>query len=200
VQATPPPAQPQAPVTASARKFFHEQFDNEQVILCLRKDFMFLIRSMLVEIVIFLGMVILVVLDVIFDLGLIEKNWFWIAWFVALVIIGFWAFIDWFNWRYDMYIITDRRIVDSTRRFPLNKKLAEAQLDRVQDTSYEKNGLFANIFDYGSIVIQTAGEADNFVWNGMPNPVEAQRIVRDAVERHLQQEAQGRSSRDGGLR
>ena len=70
----------------------------------------------------------------------------------------------------------------------------------MQDTSYVKNGLFANLFNYGSITIQTAGEADNFVWNGMPDPVRAQAIVRQAVETHLQQEAQGRSPRDGGLR
>lgn len=198
MQATPPPVQPQAPVVSGTRKMFHEQFDDEQIVLLLRKDFWFLIRSMLVEIVIFLGMVALVLLDVFFDLGLIEKNWFWIAWFTALLIIGFWAFIDWFNWRFDLYVITDRRVVDSTRRFPFKKRLAEAQLDRVQDTSYEKDGLFANVFNYGTMVIQTAGESTNFQWEGMPDPVKAQAIVRQAVEEDLRRDAARRQG-PGGL-
>lgn len=200
MQATPPPAQPQAPVATASGKMFHEQFDNENVILCLRKDVMFLVRRMLLEMLILLGIIAFLGVDVWLHWGLIDKGWFWIVIVVALLVTGCVAFVHWFNWRYDLYVITDRRVVDSTRLFPLKKRLAEAQLDRVQDTSYEKNGLFANLFNYGSIVIQTAGEADNFVWNGMPDPVRAQAIVREAVERHLQQEAQGLSARDGGLR
>jgi uncharacterized membrane protein YdbT with pleckstrin-like domain len=225
VQPTPPPEQPQAPYPPQAqapyqpqpqaqpqapyqpqtaapgnKKLFHEQFDNEHIILLLRKDVMFLVRRMLIELLVVLGIIAVLSLDVWQDWGLIDKGWFWIVILVILVGAGIVGFIHWFNWRYDLYVVTDRRIVDSTRRFPLNKRLAEAQLDRVQDTSYQKNGLFANVFNYGSITIQTAGEADNFVWDGMPDPVRAQAVVRQAVETHLQQDAQARSSRDGGLR
>ncbi len=186
MQPNQPPVQPQGPAAATFKKKFHEQFPDENIILLLRKDIMFLIRGMLVEILIFLG--IAAALAVVIGAGW-DWSWLWVATPIALVIVGVWAFIDWFNWRYDLYVITDRRVVDSTRRFPFKKRLAEAQLDRVQDTSYEKNGLFANVFNYGTMVIQTAGEASNFRWEGMPNPVQAQAIVRQAVEEDLRRDA-----------
>ncbi len=132
------------------------------------------------------------------DWSFIEEPWFWLVYLVGLLIIFLWGFVHWFNWRYDLYVITDRRVVDSTRRFPFNKRLAEAQLDRVQDTSYEKSGLFANVFNYGTMIIQTAGEASNFKWEGMPDPVRAQAIVRSAVEEDLRRDAARRQG-PGGL-
>jgi len=188
---------PAAPATA-ARRLFHEQFPDERVILLLRKDFVFLLRGMWAELLIALGLIALVIAGLALDWELLEKGWFWIAWLVSMLAAAFWAFVDWFNWRYDQYIITDRRIVDSTRRFPFRKKLAEAQLDRVQDTSYVKDGLLANIFNYGTIVIQTAGEASNFQWDGMPDPTRAQAVLRQAVEEDLRRDAAQRSP--GGLR
>lgn len=198
MQPTPPPAQPQAPAARPARKLFHEQFDDERVILLLRKDLMFLVRRMLPEGLVLLGILALLGLDLWRDWGLIDKGWFWLAVLAVLAVAGCAGFVHWFNWRFDLYVITDRRVVDSSRRFPFKKRLAEAQLDRVQDTSYEKDGLFANVFNYGTMVIQTAGEASNFQWEGMPDPVRAQAIVRQAVEADLRLDAARRQG-PGGL-
>lgn len=198
MQSTPAPAQPQVPIAPGVKKLFHEQFPDERVTLLLRKDIMFLVRSMLIELLIVTGLLVLLGSSIAFDWSFIEEPWFWLVYLVAFLILFCWGFVHWFNWRYDLYVITDRRIVDSTRRFPLKKRLAEAQLDRVQDTSYEKSGLFANVFDYGTIVIQTAGESTNFQWEGMPNPVQAQAIVRQAVEEDLRRDAMRRQG-TGGL-
>ncbi len=163
----------------------------------LRKDFVFLLAGMWVEILLALGLIVLVIAGLVLDWEFVRKGWFWIAWLLGALSVAFWGFVDWFNWRYDLYIITDRRIVDSTRRFPFRKKLAEAQLDRVQDTSYIKDGLLANVFNYGTIIIQTAGEAANFQWDGMPDPMRAQAVLRQAVEEDLRRDA---AQRTAGLR
>ena len=191
-----PQQQAVLPGPTRTRRLFREQFPDERVILLLRKDLVFLLAGMWQEILLALGLVALVVAGLILDWELVHKGWFWIAWLLGVLAVASWGFVDWFNWRYDLYIITDRRIVDSTRRFPFRKKLAEAQLDRVQDTSYTKDGLLANLFNYGTIVIQTAGEAANFQWEGMPDPVRAQAVLRQAVEEDLRRDA---AQRGGGL-
>jgi uncharacterized membrane protein YdbT with pleckstrin-like domain len=197
-QQAPYQPQAQAPASPAIKKYFHEQFPDETVILLLRKDVMFLVRRMLIELLVLLGIMALLGLSVWQDWSTLDQGWFWLVILAVLVVIGCVGFVHWFNWRYDLYVITDRRVVDSTRRFPFKKRLAEAQLDRVQDTSYEKSGLFANVFNYGTMVIQTAGEASNFQWEGMPDPVRAQAIVRQAVEDDLRRDAARRQG-PGGL-
>lgn len=96
----------------------------------------------------------------------------------ALGLAGAWvlywlvrAYVAWFRYRHDQWVITNQRLIDSQRRHWFHKEVASADLVDVQDTSVERHGLLETMLNYGDLVCQTAGQQLNFVLSGIPDPV-----------------------------
>ncbi|MCA9832143.1 MAG: hypothetical protein KC495_16905, partial [Dehalococcoidia bacterium] len=106
-------------------------------------------------------------------------------WFV------FWAvrsYFSWFRYNNDIWVITDQRIVDSTKRHWFHHSMASADLDDVEDIAIRKEGLFATAFNFGNVHLQTAGEQANFVLSGIPKPGDVLALIdkqRDVAKRRL---------------
>ncbi len=97
-------------------------------------------------------------------------------WTIAYVIIilgallfGFVAFYRYFN---DLWLITNQRLIDSTRTTPFNHTVASTDLVNVQDIGVQKKGILATMFNFGDVVCQTASTRGNFVFRGVPKPTE----------------------------
>jgi len=69
-----------------------------------------------------------------------------------------------------MSIITDERIIDVDFINLTTKKVSDADLDKIQDVSYTNSGAFGAIFNYGDVIVQTAAEINEFVFDKVPNP------------------------------
>jgi hypothetical protein len=67
-------------------------------------------------------------------------------------------------------IITDKGIIQVTQRGPFSNKAARLSIATVEDVSANQSGLLATVFNYGTLLIQTAGELDNFKYTYCPNP------------------------------
>ncbi|MDI6734787.1 MAG: PH domain-containing protein [bacterium] len=77
-----------------------------------------------------------------------------IFWF--LTFISFLSFIyTIFARKYDIWVITNLRVIDEYGIFSHNSK--ESPLDKINNISYRQS-LFGRIFNYGDIQIQTAAE------------------------------------------
>ena len=74
--------------------------------------------------------------------------------FVLLIafLYGLYFFIVWY---YDVYIITNKRIVLVNQKSLFSREFVETDLEKVQDVTYSIKGLFATIFKYGTVVIRT---------------------------------------------
>ena len=108
--------------------------------------------------------------------GFAEKA-FWLG---AAVYMLYWAgraFLAWYRYRHDIWVITNQRIVDSFKRHPFSLRIATADLVNVQDMSVERNGVLATMLNYGDIVCQTAAEQQDFRLVGIPEPREVQALV-----------------------
>jgi uncharacterized membrane protein YdbT with pleckstrin-like domain len=93
------------------------------------------------------------------------------SWYVAA--FGF-TLANFLYWFFNIYIVTNERVVDIDFYYLLYKRFSEAELNKIQDISYSSGGLAATVFDYGNVVVETAGETPNLEFDKVPHP---QRIV-----------------------
>jgi hypothetical protein len=93
-----------------------------------------------------------------------------------ILIIFLVAILDFY---YDIFIVTDRRVVDINQEQLFYRSISELNLEDVEDVNSSVKGFFPTLFGYGTIVIQTAGEHENFVAHNFLYPREIASIVSD---------------------
>jgi hypothetical protein len=96
---------------------------------------------------------------------------FYIAILVLLLVAVLWI------WRRNKVVITDQHIVDIDQLGLFNRVVSTLRLEEIQDISASVKGPLQTILQYGSIVIQTAGERENFVFNYVPKPYELEHYI-----------------------
>jgi len=101
-----------------------------------------------------------------------------------------WEVVDWRN---DTYSLTESHVVDVQRK-PLfgSRKQREIGLGRIQTVSAEQPSRVQVLLNYGTLVIEAAGNRPEF-WHGLPNP----NAVKAAI---LQAEQQYEQRRDEEMR
>lgn len=90
-----------------------------------------------------------------------------IGWYLLVFVYVFENFLLWF---YNIYIITSERIIDVDFYNILYKEVSDARIEKIQDVSYDQNGFIEAFFNYGDILIQTAGEKEEFTFEKVPEP------------------------------
>ena len=99
-----------------------------------------------------------------------------------LVILGF-SFQQFLHWYFNIYILTNKRLVDIDFFGLFYRRVSQTTLDNVQDLTFSKGGVFQNFFDYGDLHIQTAGTAPNFEFCAIPDPEGNQKRILELVEK-----------------
>ncbi len=102
-----------------------------------------------------------------------------LSWY--LMTIGF-ALVSFLHWFFNIYIVTNERVIDVDFQYLLFKRFSQAELERIQDISYTMGGIFATIFHYGNVYIQTAGEMPNLEFVAVPRPDKVVEKVRSLME------------------
>ena len=102
---------------------------------------------------------------------------FLVAALIWLVLWAVKAFLNWYRYNNDIWVITDQRIIDSTKTTPFNLKISTADLVNVQDMTVERNGIFQTMLNYGDIVCQTAADVQEFRLVAIPHPQDVQLLV-----------------------
>lgn len=84
------------------------------------------------------------------------------------------AYLD---WRYDVLIVTNRRVVHIDRTPLLRSRRSEAPLPKVQDVEVVTPDLVARSLGFGDLKIQTAGRQGAIAVASIPAPEEVRAIV-----------------------
>ncbi|OGG01614.1 hypothetical protein A2Z33_07545 [Candidatus Gottesmanbacteria bacterium RBG_16_52_11] len=100
-------------------------------------------------------------------------------WYIAT--FGF-VLTSFLHWYFNIYIVTNERIVDIDFMYLLYKHFAVAELHKIQDISFAAGGVFAAIFDYGDVFIQTASEVPTIRFEKVPKPHIVVETIRDLTE------------------
>lgn len=103
-----------------------------------------------------------------------------IGFFVALTIAILIVIRSTYLWRMNVLALTNRRVIDIDQRGLFERRVAEASLDKIQDVRYVIRGLWATVFSFGTVIVQTAGNTTSIEANGIHRPVDVQRQITDA--------------------
>lgn len=106
----------------------------------------------------------------------LELLWVFLGSFGLGLIIFFYHFIIWY---FTYYIVTDERIRQITRRGFFGKDVVELRLSKIQNISYNIPGFFGEIFQFGTIVIQTL--VGDLVIRNVEHPSKIYNKLQDAV-------------------
>lgn len=79
-------------------------------------------------------------------------------------------FSVWMDYFLDVWITTDRRIIDVEQGGFFHREVSSFRFERIQDVTVEIKGIFATLLDFGDLHVQTAGEAREFIIRGLPHP------------------------------
>lgn len=113
------------------------------------------------------------------------------------LILWAYAFVEWITYYYDLFIVTDSKIIDVNQDGVFHRQITELSLLRVQDVSGEMKGLLETIFAYGDIVIQTAGAQERSVFPDIPNPYEIAEKVLSLHNQLVEKEARKSELKEG---
>ncbi|MFC1622287.1 hypothetical protein ACFL13_02835 [Patescibacteria group bacterium] len=170
----------------SPKMTFYGEDRNEEIIFVIRKSFITNINWVLGVIIAILAPVFLnyefYLINTLKDAGtplgfVIVANLFW-----YLVVFGL-AFERFLNWFFNVYILTNKRIVDMDFHHLTHRNISEAPLRNIEDITYDSRGTFNTIFNIGDVYIQTAAESREFTFGQVANPDRIQNILSDLVAR-----------------
>ncbi len=95
---------------------------------------------------------------------------------------GLLFFVSWLNYYLDVWIITNERIINITQQRLFHRIVSEQKLYRVQDVTWQIEGVLGNLFKFGNVTIQTAGEQGKFTFEHIPDPEAVAKSVMHLLE------------------
>jgi uncharacterized membrane protein YdbT with pleckstrin-like domain len=108
-------------------------------------------------------------------------SFFYALWLLVIWVI---AFIIWTNYYLDIWIITSKKIIDIEQYGLFKRQVSILHLEKIQDITYDVHGLLQTFFQYGDLMVQTAGSSGSFPIKGVPNPALVQAKLNEAIIFH----------------
>ena len=91
-------------------------------------------------------------------------------------------FSSWLDYYLDIWIITNKRVIDIEQKGLFSRIIAEHELSRIQDVSSEVHGILPTLLFYGNVQIQTAAEEQLFIFENVPRPQELARKIHELAK------------------
>ena len=116
---------------------------------------------------------------------------------VALYLFAIIAFVgsatrQFLLWFFNVYIITDERIIDVDFISMIYKNISAAKIENIEDVTTRSTSAMSSIFDYGTIYVQTAGEKTEFEFEGVPQPAKVARLLNELILEEEREKIEGR--------
>lgn len=187
--------QASARLSSLGKKFFEfiEFDENEELILEIRKHnfglFLVQLTGLFVTLIIVLATLFLAsglssTLDV--DLGSSGGKSVIIA---AGLILGVLSIIGTeisvMLYRSNVIFVTSEKIAQVLYISLFNRKLSQLSIGDVQDVTVKQAGIFPRIFNYGTLIVETAGEQQNYTFTYVPKPYAVSMSIVGAHEENL---------------
>ncbi len=162
------------------------QQEGEEIIKIIRRDFFILVKKIvlflllnLLPLIFFylasLNFPTMLVGDISPPLLILGAS----IYYLFMWLLFFFSFVDYYL---DVWIVTNKRIIDIEQRGLFSRVISEQKLYRVQDVTSETHGFFPTIFAYGSVLIQTAGEKERFHFKQIPDPDKVRDVIIKLAE------------------
>jgi membrane protein YdbS with pleckstrin-like domain len=157
---------------------FESRAEDEKVILFLRQHIIVNIKWIVVAVAMFFVPGVAKSFGVFQSLPTGFELVITMAWYLITMA---YAFENFLNWYFNVYIVTNSRIVDVDFHNLIYKQVSDAGLDKIQDVTYNMGGVARTVFNYGDVFIQTASEVSEFDFLAVPNPARVTKIINDLI-------------------
>ena len=92
-------------------------------------------------------------------------------------------FIIWIDYYFDVWIVTDQRIVNIEQKGLFARETSELRLEKIQDVATVVHGVIPTFLNYGDLEVQTAAEQEKFLFKNIPNPYAVKDMIMKLQEK-----------------
>lgn len=131
-----------------AKKSFSGQYDDEEVLYVFRKHPVVMRRGLIY-------FMLAILLGTVPSFIKPELPYFYGGLGGGLIMGIIVAFPSWVYWYFSVYIVTDKRFIQSTQKGFFNKKVIDLSLNQIQMVNYEVSGIQETLLGFGTITVQT---------------------------------------------
>lgn len=175
--------------TFPTRVCFETQDDGEGVVLFLRQHPVVMLSWVMISVFLFTIPSIFSFFPPYLALPLTYQLVLTMGWY--LFVFGY-ALAKFMGWFFNIYIVTDERIVDVDFANIFFRKVSTAKIEEIQDVNIVASGAFETFFGYGSVRIQTAAEIPEFEFLAVPKPDQVGKILNQLIDNEEQEKMEGR--------
>lgn len=162
---------------------FADKMDGEEILLLLRKHFVTNIPWIIKAIA--LSLIPLIIWLVSFfelvSIDFLPQSYTTIILLFYYFLVFGYIFVNYITWFYNVSLVTNIRIVDVDFSQIVFENVAATKLTQVEDVHYSQIGVIRSVFDYGDVILQTAGTLPNFDFLAVPHPEKAIKIIGDLI-------------------
>lgn len=121
-----------------------------------------------------------------------------LVFFFVLYLIDFgWLVWEIEDWRNDTFQLTDRYVIDIDRRpFGFGESRKQAELSNVQNVNSDRPNLIATLFNFGNVIIETAGATADITFETVSHP----NVIQSEVFKRRDQQRQRQLVQEGDRR
>lgn len=165
---------------------FETQSSDERIVLLLRKHFITNLWWIILGLILLLVPIAIMYtslflqINAVINLPIRLQAVVVLIWYLVTFAFVFEQFLVWY---FNVYIVTNRRVVDVDLFGLLYKQIAEASIDRVQDVTHRMGGIWQVMFNYGDVIIQTAGAEEFFEFEAVPQPQHVQQAILEQTRK-----------------
>lgn len=113
------------------------------------------------------------------------STWIGVAAVIVLAFLIIFLLIATAIYRQSKLTITNKNLTELSQIGLFNRSVSELSMSNVEDVKAEQRGIFASIFGFGTLRIETAGEQENFKFTYCPRPNYYGGIVLAARQRYI---------------
>lgn len=161
---------------------FENQEANEEIILLIRRAFITNVPWLITSFFLIIAPILFVFFSGAYlsFIQISSSTQFLLLLFYYLLVTGF-ILVEFTLWYFNILLVTNIRVVDVDIDGILYKNIAQTKLDLIQDVSYTQTGAIRSIFNYGDVLVQTAGALPNFEFFRAPEPARIIKIIGDLI-------------------
>ena len=112
------------------------------------------------------------------------NTWWYMLNIILWLILSIILYIEWLNHELDMYVVTNNRVIGLEKIAFLNRAVTECNLWQIQEVNSKAKWLFANIFNYWTLSIQTAGSKTTLKMEFCPDVMQTSRKILNVVDNY----------------
>jgi len=165
------------------------QAKDEQIVLLLRQHCVTQIKWVLVAIFMFFAPIIFSSIQVLSFLPLTYRLASLLGWYLLTVGFSIESYLKWF---YRVFIVTDERIIDVDFISMIYKDVSTTKIDKIEDITSLTSGFLSSIFDYGTVIIQTAATKQELNFENVPHPSKVTALLNEMILEEELEKFEGR--------